>query len=512
MTQGAAEQVSVARRAAAGAGWIIAWRMATRNLGLLSTLILVRLLEPLDFGLVALAMGFINAIDALSAIGVEDALVRTPLPDRDAYDTGFTLNLVRGLLTALIVVAIAWPVADFVNEPRLGVVMLALSAATVISAFENIGVIDFRRDLAFRKEFDMQVWSRIISVVTTITVAAVWHTYWALVAGILVNRIARLVQTYLMSPYRPHVTFRAWRQLIGFSLWAWAQTILTQVRDRTDTAVVGRFLGAAQVGVFSIGFELGFLPSTEIVEPLGRALFSGFASLHNANQGLQDIFLGAVGLGFLLVLPASLGISMVAEPMVCLTLGAQWVTVVPIVQILAVTVVSTIFTATCATLLNAIGKPDVTFYVSVVSTIARVLLLFVLVPTFGLSGAAMAISGCVIIDLVVFLWITLPRIMVTPWQLAKCLIRPAVATAAMVAALWWLSMAWTPSRALDTIALVSDVGMRSIVGAVCYATVLGAAWIIAGRPDGPERYILTVLTKVAARCMRLIPAARGTQK
>src|SRR3954467_1306308 len=110
MTAGRAGTPSVAQRAAMGAGWIIAWRMATRNLGLLSTLILVRLLEPADFGLVALATGFISAIDALSAIGVEDALVRTPVLNRDTYDTGFSLNLMRGLLTALLVAAIAWPI------------------------------------------------------------------------------------------------------------------------------------------------------------------------------------------------------------------------------------------------------------------------------------------------------------------------------------------------------------------------------------------------------------------
>src|SRR3954470_25078762 len=108
-------QSSVARRAAVGAGWIIAWRMATRNLGLLSTLILVRLLEPSDFGLVALATGFISAIDALSAIGVDDALVRMPALNRDIYNTGFSLNLMRGLLTALLIAAIAWPIADFFN-------------------------------------------------------------------------------------------------------------------------------------------------------------------------------------------------------------------------------------------------------------------------------------------------------------------------------------------------------------------------------------------------------------
>src|ERR1700759_3239894 len=126
MSNAAAAPASVSRRVAMGAGWVFAWRLATRNLGLLSTLVLVRLLQPSDFGLVALATGFIDAADALSAIGVQDALVRAPVTDRDLYDTGFALSLLRGVLTAALIAAIAWPIGDFFADRRLSVVMLAL--------------------------------------------------------------------------------------------------------------------------------------------------------------------------------------------------------------------------------------------------------------------------------------------------------------------------------------------------------------------------------------------------
>ena len=110
---------SVGSRVAKGTGWVVAWRIASRNLGLLSTLILVRLLKPEDFGLVTLAAGFTNSVEMLSTIGVQDALVREAAPTRDMYDTAFSINLVRGLLTALIIVAIAWPTADFFGDAEL---------------------------------------------------------------------------------------------------------------------------------------------------------------------------------------------------------------------------------------------------------------------------------------------------------------------------------------------------------------------------------------------------------
>jgi lipopolysaccharide exporter len=502
MTAGRTPSESVSRRAAAGAGWIIAWRVATRNIGLLSTLILVRLLQPADFGLVALATGFISSVDALSAIGVQDALVRVPVVTRDLYDTGFGLSVVRGVLTALLVALIAVPVAAFFGDPRLAVIMIALSAGTLIGAFENVGIVDFRRELAFRKEFDMQLWSRIVAAATTVVVAFVWQSYWALIAGILVYRLMRLAQSYLMSPYRPSFSLRAWRQIIGFSLWTWAQTILYQLKERSEAIVIGRILDASKVGVFSVGLELGSLPTTELVEPLGRSLFSAFASLQNSAEGLRNMFLGAIGLGLTLILPAGIGISMIADPMVHLLLGPSWLSAVPVVQIVAVGGTTAIFSHACGNLLNAIGRPHIAVYIATITIAVKLTALLLLVPEFGLSGAAVAIVIASILEVFLLLWLTLPRAGVSLLRVAACIVRPGVATAVMVFVLWQLGMAWAPAGGNNLVDFAHDVGVRSAIGAMCYGIALAGTWLMAGRPDGAERHALSIANDLWARLHR----------
>jgi lipopolysaccharide exporter len=368
----------------------------------------------------------------------------------------------------------------------------------LMGAVENIGIVDFRRDLAFSNEFTLNFWPRVAGVALTITTAAVWHSYWALVAGLLFARGVRLPLTYWMSSYRPRFSLRAWRRLLGFSLWTWAQTILYQARERSDSFVVGRLLGSAQVGVFSVGCELGSLPITELAEPLNRALFSGFASLQHTADGLGNMFRGAVGLGFLLLLPAGFGISMVADPMVRIALGDQWIAAVPVVQIMAITGTTAIFTQSCGTLLNVTGRPHVTFYIGAVSTPLKVLLLLLLVPL-GLRGAAVALWISSIADLTMFLWITLPRIQVSLRQLAASIIRPVIATAAMVLVLAALNMAWTTSTAGVGLTLWKDLCSRSLLGGLCYVTVLFATWLAAGQPAGAEYFALTVLRNGWAR-------------
>jgi lipopolysaccharide exporter len=232
---------------------------------------------------------------------------------------------------------------------------------------------------------------------------------------------------------------------------------------------------------------------------LGRALFSGFASLHNASEGLAGIFLGAVRLGLMLILPAAFGISMVADPMVRFCLGDHWLAAVPVVQIMAIGGATAIVTHACGNLLNAVGRPNVTFYVGAVSTLVKLIGLLFLTRYFGLPGAAFVGVIANNIDLVLMLRLTLRRIGVSPWQLAACAVRPTVATAAMVAALWQLGMAWTPGSGRNILEYVTDAGIRSVLGAACYGMVLAGLWFAAGRPDGAERFALTLLQGIWRR-------------
>src|SRR5580692_3988832 len=187
MTEGPATEVpapasgSLLLRTAQGTGWVIGWRMATRLLGVISTLTLVRLLLPSDFGLVALSASFAQSIEAFSVLGVEDAVVRERAPTRDVYDTGFTINVLRSVTTAVIILALAVPAGSFFAEPRLTNILAALAAGTLLDGFTNIGIVDFRRDFAFGKEFQLWILPRLIAIIATLATAFLWRSYWALV-------------------------------------------------------------------------------------------------------------------------------------------------------------------------------------------------------------------------------------------------------------------------------------------------------------------------------------------
>ena len=479
---------SLAARTAKGAGWLIGWRMASRLLGIVNTVVLVRLLLPTDFGLVALATSFSLAIDGLSYIGVQDALVREPVLDRALYDTGFTMNVLRGCLTALIIVAGALPAARFFGDPRLATIFLALALGLFLSSLENIGTIDFQRDLTFGKQVQIQFVPRVASIIASIACAVVWQSYWALVAGMLVTRSLRLAFTYVIHPYRPSLTLRAWRRLIGFSGWSWALAMTALLQSRSDTIILGGYLNPTAIGIYSIGGEVGSLPSSELMEPISRALFAGFSSARRTGDGVASAYIRAIALLVLLTLPASAGVALVARPMMHLVFGARWDAAVPLVQLFAFIGMFRVSGAVSAVLLTAEGLVARAFRVELASAVLRVVLLLVLVPRFGLLGAAAGVAVIALVEEVYYLVITFRHTGLRPRDLALGLWRPALAAGVMALVL----LAGGLDRPVEGGLVWNIVGLGGTVllGGLVYGGTLLLAWLASGRPRGAETYVL----------------------
>ncbi|WP_338663921.1 oligosaccharide flippase family protein [Pararoseomonas sp. SCSIO 73927] len=491
---------------ARGAGWVMAWRMMTRVLGLLSTLILVRLLPPGDFGLVALATAFALALDVCVSIGVEDQIVRSHDPRPALYDTAFTLNLLRSFLLSVLIAVGAWPAADFFGDPRLAPVLLALSASAAASGLTNVGVADFRRQLSFEKEFQLQFLPRVVGIAVTVLGAWLLASHWALVLGILVNRLGLVVASHLLHPYRPRLSLTAWRELAGVSGWSWANSLATVVRDRADSLVIGRVLGPARLGIYAAGAEVAVLPTTEMVDPICRACMPGFAAA--LRQGdpvlLEDAYLRIVALTALLTIPAGFGISLVAGPVVALAFGPAWMEAVPVVQILGVASTLTLFGGVSAALLNARASLRALLGVTVTAAAVRVVLLVLLTRSHGLAGAGLAVGLAVVAEHLMLVGLALRALRIPPARFLARLGRPAAATAAMVAVLWWGGLGWAPPPGTAG-AAASLLAAGVPLGAASFVAALALCWLAAGRPAGAEADMAALARRVAGR----LPPLRG---
>lgn len=477
-------------RTARGAGWVMAWRLGMRALGLVSTLILVRLLAPADFGLMALATGFMQTIDGMLLLGIEEAVIRDDAPDRATYDTAFTLNVLRGAAVSLLVAACAIPAGDFFGDSRLTPVLLFVACLPLLDGLANIGAVDFRRDMAFQKEFALMVLPKLGGILAAIIAAILLHSYVAMLFGIGVNRVLRTVMTYVMHPYRPRLSLRAWRGLAGYSVWSWLLSLAVLIRDRCDTLLLGRMLGAAPLGIWSVGVEVAALPTTELVEPLGRAAFSGFAEARRSGMPAATLFVRVIAGAAVLAIPAGIGLSLVAGPLVRVALGAGWQDVVPVLRILAIAGTVTALGHLSLHLLSVHALLRRLAIVTLLGAAIRIALILWLIPGFGLPAAAWAIAAATLVEQGLTVTLAMTRFRVAPSAMLAVIWRPIAAAGAMALVLCWLNLGWTDDQAEWTAgALITGIG----AGGITYMAVLLGCWLAADRPDGIEASAVTAL-------------------
>ena len=136
-----------------GSLWMVGLRWAVKLFGLVNTMILARLLVPEDFGLTAMAMAVVAIVSVLFEFGVDYALIQKADATRDHFNAAWTIRLIQASLAALLVVACAPLAAAFYGEPRVVGIMFVLGGATLLRGFANIGVVAFRKELEFHKEF-----------------------------------------------------------------------------------------------------------------------------------------------------------------------------------------------------------------------------------------------------------------------------------------------------------------------------------------------------------------------
>ncbi len=480
---------SILEKTARGASWVVAWRMATRTLGLLSTLVLVRLLAPSDFGLVALASSFSVSIEAFSWIGIEEGVIRHKHPTDALMDTAFTLSVLRGLIIFALISALARPAAGFFGEPRLAEVLVALGLTVFIENFINVGTIEFRRDFTFHREFQLFLVPRILSILVAIGSAAVFHSYWALLAAIVSHQLFRVLLSYVMHPYRPRFRLPEWRQMASYSAWNSVIAGAGALRDRVDTMMVGRALSAGAVGFYALGYEIASLPVTELIAPLTRAAFAGFAAAYRDEMDSGRTWVRLVSTMALLTFPAGVGMSAIASPLIELAFGPGWDAAVPVMRILGLPFCLTVFGMVGQTLFLAQGHMRTSLAITVGATAVRLALLAALVPRLGLTGAALAASAGIVLEQGLSAVWAMRRLRLSlAADLLPQVWRGVLATSAMAASLWFAGLGW---RAIGPIWLVSAI----LLGAGVYGVALLLLWAMAGRPPGPEADMLALLRR-----------------
>src|SRR6266849_3408388 len=154
-----------------GSLWAVGMRWGTRLIGLVSVVIVARILRPDDFGILAMAMLLTGLLESFVELGVAMMVIREEHISGVDLNTAWTIRILQGLVLGVVVALLATPAALYFREPRLTAVVYLCALALTLNSFENIGVVLIRKELDFAKDFVYQIVVKLAGVVTTICLA-----------------------------------------------------------------------------------------------------------------------------------------------------------------------------------------------------------------------------------------------------------------------------------------------------------------------------------------------------
>jgi len=492
----ASEPQWVGGQMATGAAWTVLFRIVDRSLSLVSTVILARLLVPADFGLIAMAMSVIAILELLGAFGLDTALIQRSDVGREHYDTLWTFNALFGLGTALLLVCLASPTAWLYHDPRLVPVMLVLALARAIQGFENPGVVSFRKDMLFDQEFKYLLAKRVATTaLVTIPLAFVLQSYWALLVGTLAGTCIAVALSYALHPYRPRPSLKVLGQLMAFSKWLFLTSFLEFLYGRMADLIVGRWAGADALGSLTMAREVARVPTRELAMSVNRAVFPGYVKLAADRALLRRGYLRVTSVLLLVVVPAGIGLSLIAEPLVLILLGEKWMQVAPLIKILSLNGVLAVLLSTAHHVNLAVGMSRSSSLVLAVHSGITIPLMLWWVPSYGSQGAVVAMLAASVVTAPLNFYLLGKAIEFGRRELVGFLWRPGAGSLVMIGAVVAIQGYWpVPSSLLGQIAYVAFV---SFCGALVYAASVFSLWRLRSDPGSAEVWILDRAVKLA---------------
>lgn len=392
------------RKLLRGSVWLAALRFGERGLGMVRIVILARLLTPHDFGLVGVGLLAMALMRRFSDTGVREALIQKSGDIDDYLGTAWTVNFLRDLTLALIMVSAAPLIATFFDAPEATAMLRVIAISWIFSGLRNIGLVHIHREMAFNRFFFYQLAQIVAELSVSIALAFILRNAWALVIGLLVSNFVAMVLSYVVAPRpkRIRVNFRHALELFRFGRWVLGSQMISFLLTQLDRIVVGRMAGVVALGLYQMAANISSMTSHELMRVVSRATFPAYAQLQSDKERVRDVYLKVIQVTALIALPVAVGTVLVADGLTRHVLGEQWVPISRTLQILAVWGALLSLSRTTSPLFSGMGRPDLYTKTQAARATVLAVLIYPLTRFWGMEGAATAAL--------------LSSVLVDPWQ------------------------------------------------------------------------------------------------
>jgi O-antigen/teichoic acid export membrane protein len=394
-----------------------------------SLVVLARLLDPKDFGLLGMVTAFTGVLNLFRDFGLSSATVQRTTVTNEQISTLFWINMLVGGLLGLLSVALAPALSAFYHEPRLFGVTAVLAAGFIFNAAGVQHSALLQRQMRFTTLAVINIVSLIVSTAIAICGAKAGYGYWTLVAMNITLPLTNTLGLWLTTAWVPGMPHRraGIRSMMRFGGALTLNGLVVYIASNFEKVLLGRFWGVEAIGFYGRAYQLVNIPTENLNSAAGEVAFSALSRLQDDPSRLKSYFLKGYSLILALTLPVTIACALFADDIILVLLGPKWKEAATIFRFLAPTMLVFAVANPLSWLLSSIGLVGRLLKMGLV--IAPLMIIgYVIGLPYGPRGVAIAYSSVMTLWLIPLIAWALHGTVVSFKDIVLAITRPLAAS------------------------------------------------------------------------------------
>lgn len=398
------DEQNTKKKVISGAVWKFAERVMAQAVSLLVSIIIARLLDPSDFGVVSIVIVFFSFANVIISGGLNTALIQKKEADRDDYNTVFTISFILSVILYAVLFFTAPLIAKIYKQPILTSIIRVLGLSLPVYALKSVVCAYISARLQFRKFFFATLGGTLTSAVVGVVLALNGFGAWALVAQQLTNTIIDTLILFLVTKLKLsfRIAFDKAKGLIQYGYKILLSSLLGVTINQINPLFIGLKYTSADLSFYTKGRTFPETLSSSMTYTISSVLFPALSKYQDDKERLLQCTRLYMRIASFVVFPVMLGFAGIAEKFVLVLLGEKWLPAVYYIQIASVATMFDVVAAGNCETIKAMGRSDVFLKIEIIKKIGYFATLIVFL-VFSNSPQKLAISLliCTVIQVVV---------------------------------------------------------------------------------------------------------------
>lgn len=329
--------INLKQKTISGIAWNTVGKISNQILQFILSVILMRLLLPQDYGLLAMAMVLIGFAGIFSEFGFSSALVQNQNINESHKSSIFWLNIIIGSVLTFLFFIFADKFAQFYSNDNLTKIIKYLSFSFIISAITIVPGTLLQKEMRYDLINKIDVSIVLLSGALSVYLAFAGWGVMSLVYQSLFSQILRVPILFITTKWKPKFIYNknSIKELFSYSAYLSGFNIINYWARRSDDLLIGKFMGAESLGIYSRAYGLMLMPITQVISLVSNVMFPALSSIQNDKERVKRIFLNVIQILAFITVPMMIGLIAVADNFILGIFGNKWAEVIPIIQILA---------------------------------------------------------------------------------------------------------------------------------------------------------------------------------